>query len=147
MLAQVAPDPELGRCCFVYHGLDCAAMMRRSEIKRKSPLLRGAGFLRTSRKKRPGHQPQYLAACRGEPCYLTLPGCRSYPDDPTVVPAHQNQGKGTGLKVPDQFTVPACHHCHTLYDQSGMGREYKRAAWDWAYTRWSQARAAKMGAA
>ena len=52
------------------------------------------------------------------------------------MPAHQNQGKGTGLKVPDRFTVPACYHCHTLYDQSGLDREHKRATWDWGYTRW-----------
>jgi len=139
-------------------------MLRRTELKRTTPL-RATGFRRTptklagierqappvraairrrAAKKRPGHDQKYLAACRGQTCFLQMHGCASYPDDPTVVPAHQNEGKGTGLKVPDRFTVPACHHCHTLYDQSGLPREYKRAAWDWAYTRWSQVRDAKM---
>lgn len=76
---------------------------------------------------------------------MQLPGCRSYRGDPTVVPAHQNQGKGMGIKVPDRYTVPACYHCHMLYDQSGLDREYKRAAWDWAYTRWEPVRARKLG--
>ena len=62
------------------------------------------------------------------------------------MPAHQNQGKGTGLKVPDRFTVPACYHCHTLYDQSGLDREHKRATWDWGYTRWEPVCAAKLTA-
>ncbi|KAK74670.1 DUF1364 domain-containing protein [Bordetella bronchiseptica] len=109
--------------------------MSRSVIKRRAP------------KKRPGyHDPKYLAACRGERCYQQFAGCCSYKGDPTVVPAHQNQGKGTGLKVPDRFTVPACYHCHTLYDQSGLDREHKRATWDWGYTRWEPVCAAKLTA-
>ena len=139
-------------------------MLRRSEIKRKTPL-RATGFRRATPdaagierqatpqraaikrrapKKRAGHEPKYLAACRGERCYLQFAGCCSYENDPTVVPAHQNQGKGTGLKVPDRFTVPACHFCHALYDQSGIDREIKRATFDWAYTRWVPVRASKL---
>lgn len=124
-------------------------MLRRSPLTRKTPLrattsLQRTAFKRRAPKKRAGHEPKYLAACRGECCYLNFPGCKSYQDDPTVIPAHQNEGKGTGLKVPDRFTVPACHFCHALYDQSGIDREIKRATFDWAYTRWAVARASKM---
>ena len=46
-----------------------------------------------------------------------------------------------GLKVPDEFTVPACHLCHMAYDQGGqMTREEKRAAWNAAFARWSKYR-------
>lgn len=106
--------------------------LQRAAIKRRAP------------KKRPGHAPKYTAAIKGECCYLRFPGCRSYPEDPTVVPAHQNEGKGMGLKVHDKFTVPACHFCHALYDQSGIDREIKRATFDWAYTRWEPVRASKL---
>ncbi|RSE90763.1 DUF1364 family protein [Achromobacter aegrifaciens] len=139
-------------------------MLRRSPLTRKTPLratgarlssgpsaalarqstLQRTAFKRRAPKKRAGHAPEYLAACRGECCYLRFPGCRSYEKDPTVVPAHQNEGKGMGLKVHDRFTVPACHFCHALYDQSGIDREIKRATWNWAYTRWVPVRASKM---
>lgn len=125
-------------------------MLRRTPLTRKTPLKASTGLQRTAfkrraPKKRPGyHEPKYLAACRGERCFLSFPGCCSYVGDPTVVPAHQNEGKGMGMKVPDRFTVPACHFCHALYDQSGMDREFKRAAFDWAYTRWVPVRASKM---
>lgn len=126
--------------------------MYNSTLQRKTPMRRSAVPMQRSAwknhapKKRPGHEPRYTAACEGEPCYLNMPGCRHDPRDETVVPAHRNMGKGIGLKVHDRLTVPACHYCHTLYDQSGMDREYKRAAWDWAYTRWEPVRARKMGA-
>lgn len=107
-------------------------------------MLKRSPFKRKPAKKRQGADRKYLEACRGESCFLNLPGCRHIPNDETVVPAHRNEGKGIGLKVPDIFTVPACHHCHMLYDQSGLDREYKRSAWDWAYTRWEPVRAKKM---
>lgn len=139
-------------------------MLRRSPLTRKTPLratgarlssgssatlarqstLQRAAIKRRAPKKRPGHAPKYTAAIKGECCYLRFPGCRSYEKDPTVVPAHQNEGKGMGLKVHDRFTVPACHFCHALYDQSGIDREIKRATFDWAYTRWEPVRAEKM---
>jgi hypothetical protein len=127
-------------------------MLRRTPLTRKTPLKATAGltrapFKRRAPKKRPGyHEPKYLAACKGECCYLRFPGCASYPEDPTVVPAHQNEGKGMGLKVADRFTVPACYFCHALYDQSGIDREIKRATWSWGYTRWEPVRAEKMAA-
>ncbi|WP_232482042.1 hypothetical protein [Achromobacter denitrificans] len=126
--------------------------MRSAPLTRKTPMSRVSSPLsrspikRRAPKKRAGHAPQYLAACRGERCYLQFSGCCSYEGDPTVVPAHQNEGKGAGLKVPDRFTVPACHFCHALYDQSGIAREIKRATWSWAYTRWEPVRTQKMAA-
>lgn len=121
-------------------------MIWNSTLQRKTSLRASARPMkRRAPKKRAGHDKRYLDACRGEECFMQLPGCRSYRGDPTVVPAHQNQGKGMGIKVPDRYTVPACYHCHMLYDQSGLDREYKRAAWDWAYTRWEPVRARKLG--
>lgn len=132
-------------------GLRDSGAMRSAPLTRKTPLKATTGLQRTpmkrrAPKKRPGHEPKYLAACRGERCYLQFAGCCSYEGDPTVVPAHQNEGKGMGLKVHDKFTVPACFHCHMLYDQSGIDREVKRATWDWGYTRWEPVRAQKMAA-
>lgn len=129
-------------------GLRNSSLMRTALLTHKTPLKATAGLTRTTfkrraPKKRAGHEPKYLAACRGERCYLQFAGCCSYEGDPTVVPAHQNEGKGMGLKVHDKFTVPACHFCHALYDQSGIDREIKRATFDWAYTRWAAARASK----
>lgn len=132
-------------------GLRNSSLMRTAPLTRKTPLKATTGLARTpikrrAPKKRAGHEPKYLAACKGECCYLRFPGCASYPEDPTVVPAHQNEGKGMGLKVHDRFSVPACHFCHALYDQSGTDREIKRATFDWAYTRWVPVRASKMEA-
>lgn len=131
------------------NGLRNSSLMRAAPLTRKTPLKATTGLARTpfkrrAPKKRAGHEPKYLAACKGECCYLRFPGCASYPEDPTVVPAHQNEGKGMGLKVHDRFSVPACHFCHALYDQSGTDREIKRATFDWAYTRWVPVRAAKL---
>ncbi|CAB3931604.1 hypothetical protein LMG6000_02237 [Achromobacter insolitus] len=132
-------------------GLRNSSLMRSAPLTRKAPLKSATGLQRTpfkrrAPKKRAGHDSKYLAACRGERCYLQFAGCCSYEGDPTVVPAHQNEGKGMGLKVHDKFTVPACHNYHTLYDQSGIDREVKRATWDWGYTRWEPVRARKMAA-
>ncbi|WP_116791440.1 nuclease domain-containing protein [Achromobacter dolens] len=128
-------------------------MLRRSELKRKTPMARGSTplsrstFKRRAPKKRAGHEPKYLAACRGEPCYLQIPGvCRGERD--TVVPCHANwsdYGKGMGIKAPDIYTVPGCARCHFCLDQGvTLTKAEKRATWEWAYTRWSAARASKL---
>lgn len=98
--------------------------MKRSTFKRKAP------------KKRAGHDSLMLQACRGQPCYLALPDvCQG--DRESVVPAHRNEGKGMGLKVPDELTVPSCHACHMEYDQGRkFTREQKREFWNSAYLRW-----------
>ncbi|MEX3924382.1 hypothetical protein AB4Y36_10175 [Paraburkholderia sp. BR10936] len=106
-------------------------------------------FKRSRPKQPKGNDARYLAACRGEQCYLRLPGCmaRGFEHE-SVVPAHRNEGKGMGLKVPDEFTVPACYACHMEFDQ-GMRypRERKRALWNAAYAVWEQVRMHKLGLA
>ncbi|WP_249178627.1 nuclease domain-containing protein [Burkholderia cenocepacia] len=98
-------------------------------------------------KKATGEDAKYLAACRGEPCYLLIRGiCPRRSADETVVPAHRNEGKGMGLKVPDRLTVPACYWCHAEYDQGHkLTRDEKREMWNQAFRRWEPARNEKMG--
>lgn len=131
-------------------------MLRRSELKRKTPLratgarhssgsgatlsrqapLQRAAIKRRAPKKRPGyHEPKYLAACRGEL--------------ETVVACHANwsaYGKGMGIKAKDEFTVPGCFRCHQCLDQGfSLTDDQKRATWEFAYHRWLPVRASKMG--
>lgn len=128
-------------------------MNRTSSLLRRTPMSRSSKAMkRKTRKQIAGHHDKrYLEACRGEPCYLQLPGCRSYEGDPTVVPAHANgaaYGKGMGLKARDEYTVPACFYCHAELDQGfSLTKAEKAAYWDWAYTRWEGVRARKMGVA
>ncbi|GBH24542.1 hypothetical protein BvRS1_15910 [Burkholderia vietnamiensis] len=98
-------------------------------------------------KKATGKDAKYLAACRGEPCYLLIPGiCPRRPADETVVPANRNEGKGMGLKVPDELTVPACYWCHAEYDQGHkLTRDEKRETWNDGFRRWLPVRNEKMG--
>jgi hypothetical protein len=94
---------------------------------------------------------KYLAACRGEPCYLRVPGlCRLNPVDDTVVPCHSNQsrhGKAGGLKAKNEFTVPGCNPCHAWIDQNQVGtpRQIKFDVWDRAFEEWEPVRARKLG--
>ncbi|VBC97839.1 gp74 [Burkholderia pseudomallei] len=79
--------------------------MKRTGFKRKphspfSSLTRTATLKRqkaiVKRIKRPtvAEGSKYLAACRGEPCFLRVPGvCRLNPLDETVVPCHSNQSR------------------------------------------------------
>jgi hypothetical protein len=101
-----------------------------------------------SRPKRPtvAEGSKYLAACRGEPCFLRMRGCLGGGD--TVVPCHSNQakhGKGMGIKAKHEFTVPGCANCHALIDQGPGLCEHKFAAWDVAFEAWAPIRARKMG--
>ena len=140
--------------------------MKRSELKRKTPL-RSTSTLARAPFKPPTRQldqigrlaakplrqrkpksaklkarnagPDYLAMCRGQRCYLQIPGvCTN--DRETVVPCHSNQakhGKGMGIKALDIFTVPGCACCHRELDQ-GMRftRAIKFFLWDSAYQNW-----------
>ncbi|WP_244828441.1 nuclease domain-containing protein [Caballeronia sp. TF1N1] len=132
--------------------------MKRSSIQRKTPMkrpawpladrataLRRSAIKKRSRKPKAGDDKRMRDACRGEPCFMRLPGiCKSHPD--TTVPAHRNEGKGMGLKTPDVYTVPACPACHFEYDQGKrFEREHKRGFWNGAYERWNPVRAAKLG--
>ena len=117
-------------------GIERQETPQRAAIKRRAP------------KKRAGHEPKYLAACRGEPCFLQIPGvCRG--ERNTVVPCHANwsdYGKGMGIKAPDIYTVPGCARCHACLDQGmTLTKAEKKATWEWAYTRWDEARTQKLG--
>lgn len=67
-----------------------------------------------------------LKACRSIECV----NCGA--DDGTIVAAHQNEGKGMGLKAPDSRVMSLCFRCHSEYDQGrSMTRDEKRAfAWE-----------------
>ena len=86
-------------------------------------------------------------ACRGQPCYLQIPGicCGPWRTD-TTVPAHRNEGKGQGLKVSDLLTVPGCYWCHAEYDQGRLfTRDQKREFFNNAHARWLPVRRARIG--
>lgn len=142
--------------------------MKRSALERKSPMkpgtkpllarapmVRGQARMRTSKPKadKPKRAarnagPDYLAMCRGQPCYLLVPGVAAHPID-TVVPAHSNslaRGKGMGMKAPDIFTVPGCMECHSAIDSGkDLAKEERREIWEAAYIRWEIDRKVKYG--
>ncbi|MEX3961045.1 nuclease domain-containing protein [Paraburkholderia sp. EG286B] len=134
--------------------------MKRTGLKRKpgspfSSFASRATALRRSkiesrmRKPTVSEGSKYLTACRGEPCYLRVPGvCRLNPDDETVVPCHSNlleHGKGKGIKADNRFTFPGCGACHFWLDQSTVPtKEQRRAATLSALARWEPVRAQKM---
>ncbi|WP_322069946.1 hypothetical protein [Paraburkholderia bannensis] len=91
---------------------------------------------------------KYLAACRGEPCFLNVKCPWTDWADPSVVDCHSNQsihGKAGALKAKHWFTVPGCAACHEWLDRSGATWEEKCAAFDSALARWEPRRARKMG--
>lgn len=122
--------------------------MKRSELKRKTPMARGTSTLarqskpmRSRSKTNSDPRPKTGEAelCRGQPCYLRIPGvCVGGTE--TTVPCHSNQarhGKGRGIKAYDTYTVPGCWRCHAAIDQGAqLTREEKFALWDDAYARW-----------
>jgi hypothetical protein len=135
-------------------------MKRSTPIARKTPMKRSpfktadrATSLRRSTLKARVKKPtvaegsKYLAACRGEPCYLGVFGvCCG--DWSTVVPCHSNEsehGKGMGIKAKNEFTVLGCMTCHRWLDQSNAPREVKFGTFRCALTRWKPVRDIKMG--
>lgn len=119
-----------------------------STLRPGKPLKRSP-MRRSAPKRRAGHNKAYLDACRGELCFIRIPGvCIGGME--TTVPAHSNQarhGKGMGLKADDKYTVPACFACHAQLDQGRMfSREEKFALWDSAYSAWVPAREKKLRA-
>lgn len=102
--------------------------MKRSELKRKTPMQR-TGILRTAsfssakpeRKRMKSTRPKMTPirkSARGEDCTLLIPGvCTN--DTATVVLCHSNRlgdGKGMGLKAPDEKAAYGCHCCHEVLD-------------------------------
>lgn len=124
-------------------------MMRRSPMKPSTkPMSRGKPMKSRPKKRAKVNGIDYLALCRGQPCFLLLPMVRFH-DQETVVPCHSNQGKhgkGMGLKASDEFTVPGCMNCHYTLDQGSiLSKEQRREAWDQAFQRWSKYRMENYG--
>lgn len=117
-----------------------------SSLTTKTPLQRVA-IKKRARRPKAGDDKRMRDACRNEPCYLRFPGiCLCRDPEETIVPAHRNEGKGEGLKNPDELTLPACFWCHYEYDQGKLFmRPYKRERWDAGYVEWKPVRARKMG--
>jgi hypothetical protein len=129
--------------------------MKRTGFKRPEPkpfaladrktTLQRTEMKKRARKPKAGDDKRMRDACRDEPCYLHINGV-CIGDVRTSVPAHRNEGKGMGLKVPDEFTIPACAACHFEYDQgTRFLREQKRDMWNAAFAEWAPVRAAKLG--
>lgn len=136
--------------------------MKRSPMKpgkplaRKTPMSPGQGFKKSAkvgtglkarkpkadkpkRAAREAEDKHLMDLCRGQCCYLRLPGVVCTPIE-TTVPCHSNQqahGKGGGLKAHNRYTVPGCAACHRELDQ-GMRftKAEKFGFWDDAYERW-----------
>ncbi|ATF84578.1 nuclease domain-containing protein [Burkholderia gladioli] len=118
-----------------------------SSLTRTSTLKRQRAIVKRVKRPTVAEGSKYLAACRGEPCFLHVDWVCSGRWE-TVVPCHSNQskhGKAMGLKASHEFTVPGCSACHAWLDQSGAPREVKVEVWDSAYRRWVPVRARKMG--
>jgi hypothetical protein len=128
-----------------------SAPMKRTGFKRPEPKPFALADRKTTlrrRTKKPTVEEgsKYLAACRGEPCYLREI-CLGDASPDIVVPCHSNQskhGKGGAKKAEHIYTVPGCYWCHTWLDQGSAPREEKFAAWDLAYEQWEPIRARKM---
>lgn len=116
-----------------------------STLKTMKPMTRAAAPMRARSKTNSDPRPKTGEAelCRGQPCYVRVPGVHAHPID-TVVPCHSNQarhGKGRGIKAHDKYTVPGCVFCHMEIDQGNrFTREEKFALWDDAYARWEPVR-------
>lgn len=121
-------------------------------LQTKTPMARGdtqlaraAAPLRQRSKTNSNPRPATgeTKLCKGQPCYLRIPGiCTGQAHDP----CHSNQarhGKGRGIKAHDVYTVPGCRACHDELDQ---GMRYTRVEkfdiWDRAYAAWEPVRAA-----
>ncbi|WP_454752091.1 nuclease domain-containing protein [Cupriavidus necator] len=129
-----------------------ALLQRRTPLRSSTWLKQTAGlvpspFKKKGKKRRPMAHRSFALACRGEPCYLLIPGAPSH-EMATVVDCHSNQqqhDKGMGIKADDEKTVPGCGWCHHAIDQGNwLTKEERRAYWDDAYSRWVPERAVKL---
>ncbi|MCM2543894.1 nuclease domain-containing protein [Burkholderia glumae] len=120
-----------------------------SSLTRASTLKRQRAIVARIKKPTVADGSKYLAACRGEPCYLRVPGvCKLNPADETVVPCHSNSlaaGKGMGIKAAHEQTVPGCYWCHRWLDQGPSERWQKETVFLMAFDEWAPVRARKMG--
>jgi hypothetical protein len=122
---------------------------------KRSAIVRPAAVPKTRKRRKPkprsGHDQAARNICKGQQCYLRLPGvCLGAAGAATVVPAHSNQGahgKGERIKAHDRYTVPACHSCHAEIDSGNrLSRAQKFHAWDMAYAAWEPVRALELAA-
>ena len=116
-----------------------STLTRKTPLKATGARKREAKPMKRNRKGISAADRAYLNACRGQRCYLAIPGvCRG--DIATVVPCHANwaeYGKGMGRKADHTFTVPGCMLCHAELDQGRhLTREQRRAVWESAYSEW-----------
>ncbi len=104
--------------------------MKRTELKRKTPIARAA----IRGKRRPKMTPIRKSA-KGQACQVQSFVCNGNPE--TVVLAHRN-GAGIGRKADDRDAAYACSDCHSLLDggyvQFGMTRAERDELHDKAIT-------------
>lgn len=98
-----------------------AGMLRTANLDRsaivplKAPKISGA--TKPRRRPRP-KQTKIRASARDQECTLRFPGVCSFRTDTTVL-CHSNQladGKGMGLKAPDERAAYGCSACHDVLD-------------------------------
>lgn len=106
--------------------------MKRTELKRKSPLKAASGPKRSPMKRRAKkvakadtigedsamklRSQKYRDAANGQPCTMNIMGVCNY-DPATTVLAHlPGENNGTGTKVCDLNAVDACSECHGVID-------------------------------
>lgn len=86
-------------------------------------------------KDEPYRDDVLLLMAKDRPCLFLIPGICNHRLDTTVA-AHENQGKGMGIKAPDNRSVWGCAACHIgWYDQGSAPREHKREAFAEAFQR------------
>lgn len=121
-----------------------------SSLTRTATLKRQKAIVKRIKQPTVAEGSKYLAACRGEECYLRVPGvcCSIGWAHESVVDCHSNQskhGKGWALKAKHEYTVPGCGPCHYWLDFGFAPRAKKVATWDRAFAEWAPVRARKMG--
>ena len=100
--------------------------MKRSGFKPTAVQMKRSGFTwkrpekmkRTRMKSRRKPMTKIQASARGEACTIRLPGICMNRTETTVL-CHSNQhsdGKGMGLKAPDQCAAYGCFECHAVVD-------------------------------
>lgn len=98
-------------------------------LPRGQGLKRGAPLVATaSMKRRRTPTSKIRQSARGEECTLRFPCCNG--DTATTVWCHSNRladGKGMGLKAPDQEGCYGCFNCHAFLDGGYVAARWPRA--------------------
>lgn len=94
-----------------------------------------AGTTTPAPKPQTYRDPVLLEMQRGRPCkFLAVEACETTRGESTVA-AHENQGKGMGIKASDAKSAGGCWPCHSWYDQGTAPRAEKRRAFMAAHLR------------